>query len=53
MANIDREDILILTTAAKCRSCHCECHCASDMHIPSDELDAGGPCVCEECKHEI
>ena len=50
---MNKDSYLILTEAAKCTSCHCDCHCADDIHTPSDELDKGGPCVCEECKHEI
>jgi len=48
-----KETPYILTEAAKCTSCHCDCHCDEQLHISSDELDAGGPCVCEECKHDI
>ena len=51
--DIDRNSVLLLTKAAKCTSCHCDCHCDEQLHISSDELDAGGPCVCEECKHDI
>ena len=51
MADIDREDILVLTKEVKqCSKCHCDCHCESVMHTPSDELDTGGPCVCDDCK---
>ena len=50
MAQIDKHDI---TNDAECKHCFHECHCDETLHISSDELDAGGPCVCEECKHEI
>ena len=50
--NIDREDILVLTKEVKqCSNCHCDCHCNTELHTPSDELDTGGPCVCDECYH--
>ena len=52
MADIDKDSTLILDIPAECTSCHCDCHCDSDIHTPSDELDTGGPCVCEECKHD-
>ena len=48
---VDRTDILVLTKeVSQCSNCKCDCHCESDMHIPSDELDSGGPCVCDDCK---
>ena len=50
--DIDRNTVLRLETPAKCDKCHCDCHCADDIHISNDELDTGGPCVCEECKHD-
>ena len=38
----------------KCKNCQCDCHCDSPMHLPPDELDKGGACVCDncECKNE-
>ena len=49
--DIDREDILILTDeVTQCANCKCNCHCNEELHTPSDELDTGGPCVCEDCK---
>ena len=53
MADIDKDSTLILDIPAECTSCHHECHCDETLHISSDELDTGGPCTCEECKHEI
>jgi len=51
MADIDRKDVLVLTKEVKqCSNCHCNCHCESELHTPSDELDTGGPCVCDDCK---
>jgi hypothetical protein len=47
------EQPLILDIPAECTSCHCNCHCDETLHISSDELDTGGPCTCEECKHEV
>ena len=44
-------EILVLTETVKCSKCNCDCHCESDLHLPSDELDTGGPCVCDECYH--
>ena len=46
----NREDVLILNEPIKCSDCHCDCHCDSELHTPNDELDTGGPCVCENCK---
>ncbi len=37
---------------AKCKNCHCDCHCDSAMHLPKDELDKGGACTCENCTCE-
>ena len=34
----------------KCKNCNCDCHCDSEMHLPSDELDKGGACFCDDCK---
>jgi len=51
IADIDRDTVLVLTKEVKqCSKCHCDCHCESVMHTPSDELDTGGPCVCDDCK---
>ena len=51
--SIDREDVLILTKeVTQCAKCHCECHCNEELHTPSNELDSGGPCVCEDCQCE-
>ena len=37
MANIDRKNILVLTEEVKqCSKCHCDCHCESELHTPSD-----------------
>ena len=38
----------------KCKNCHCDRNCDSPMHLPPDELDKGGACVCDncECKNE-
>ena len=44
-------EILVLTETVKCSKCNCDCHCESELHVPSDELDTGGPCVCDECYH--
>ena len=49
MADKD-SDVLVLTDPVKCSKCNCDCHCESDMHIPSDELDSGGPCTCDDCE---
>ena len=49
MADRDSE-VLVLTDPVKCSKCNCDCHCESDMHIPSDELDSGGPCTCDDCE---
>ena len=35
---------------SNCKDCHCECHCNDILHNPSDTLDGGGLCPCEECK---
>ena len=35
---------------AKCKNCQCDCHCDSGMHLPEDNLDKGGACVCDNCK---
>ena len=32
-----------------CNACHCDCHCDSEMHVPSNELDNGGTCTCDKC----
>ena len=49
--DIDRNDTLILTQEVKtCNSCGCDCHCENNLHTPNDELDSGGPCVCDDCK---
>ena len=50
--NIDKETPLVLTNEVKqCSNCHCDCHCNTELHTPSNELDTGGPCVCDECYH--
>ena len=49
MADKD-SDVLVLTDPVKCSKCNCDCHCESDMHVPSDEMDAGGPCTCDDCE---
>jgi hypothetical protein len=36
----------------KCKNCHCNCHCDSAIHLPKDELDKGGACVCDTCNCE-
>jgi len=49
--SIDREDALVLTNeVTQCSKCHCDCHCESELHLPKEELDTGGPCGCDECK---
>ena len=49
--NIDKETPLVLTNEVKqCSNCHCDCHCNTELHTPSNELDTGGPCVCDDCK---
>ena len=48
--DIDRETILVLDEPIKCSKCNCDCHCDSELHTPNDELDTGGPCVCDDCK---
>ena len=35
---------------AKCKNCHCDCHCDSAMHLPKDDLDKGGACTCDNCE---
>ena len=36
---ISRDDVLVLTDEVqKCSKCNCDCHCESDMHVPSDEM---------------
>ena len=35
---------------SKCKNCKCDCHCDSAMHLPENELDKGGPCVCDNCE---
>ena len=50
MVNRD-SDILVLKETVKCSSCNCDCHCEDNLHTPNDELDTGGPCVCDECYH--
>ena len=48
---IDRDSVLVLTEEVKtCKSCGCDCHCKDNLHTPNDELDSGGPCVCEDCE---
>ena len=27
-----------------------DCHCKDNLHTPNDELDSGGPCVCDDCR---
>ena len=49
MVNRD-SDILVLKETVKCSSCNCDCHCEDNLHTPNDELDTGGPCVCDDCK---
>ena len=44
MAMIDREDVLTLTTVAKCDICHHDCHCKDGLHA-----DEYGLCTCEFC----
>ena len=46
MAQIDRDDILTLTTVAKCDICHHDCHCNDGLHA-----DEYGICTCEKCEH--
>ena len=43
-------EILLLTETVKCSKCNCDCHCESELHVPSDELDTGGPCGCDDCQ---
>ena len=33
-----------------CTKCNCECHCDMDLHVPNNELDTGGPCICMKCE---
>ena len=33
-----------------CIKCNCECHCDMDLHVPTNDLDTGGPCICEQCE---
>ena len=35
---------------SKCKNCHCDCHCDSIMHLPENDLDKGGACVCDNCE---
>ena len=35
---------------SKCKNCQCDCHCDSPMHLPKNELDKGGACVCDNCE---
>ena len=49
MVNRD-SDILVLKETVKCSNCNCDCHCEDNLHTPNDELDTGGPCVCDDCK---
>jgi len=45
------KDILILTDeVTQCANCNCNCHCNEELHLPSDELDKGGACGCDDCK---
>ena len=48
--DIDRETVLVLNDPVKCSKCNCDCHCENNLHTPNDELDSGGPCVCDDCK---
>lgn len=34
----------------KCTQCNCDCHCNKELHVPTDTLDTGGACVCDDCK---
>ena len=36
--------------ANKCKNCHCDCHCKSELHVPDSSLDTGGACTCENCE---
>jgi len=45
-SSMDKES----TETIKCSECHCDCHCNDPLHTPNDELDSGGPCVCDDCK---
>ena len=48
---VSRDDVLVLTDEVqKCSKCNCDCHCESAMHVPSDEMDTGGPCTCDHCE---
>ena len=47
MAQIDRDDVLLLTEVAECDKCHHECHCDEDLHA-----DEYGICTCEKCYHK-
>ena len=47
---IDRETVLVLNEPVKCSKCNCDCHCENNLHTPNDELDSGGPCVCDDCQ---
>ena len=35
---------------SKCKNCQCDCHCDTPMHLPKNELDKGGACVCDNCE---
>ena len=48
--DIDRETVLVLNDPVKCSKCNCDCHCETNLHTPNDELDSGGPCVCDDCR---
>ena len=37
-------------STSKCSKCNCDCHCDTELHTPGNELDTGGPCVCEACE---
>ena len=48
---IDRDSVLVLTQEVKTsKSCGCDCPCKDNLHTPNDELDSGGPCVCDDCR---
>ena len=47
---VSRDDVLVLTEEVKCSKCNCDCHCESEMHVLTDDLDRGGPCTCDDCQ---
>ena len=47
---VSRDDVLVLTEEVKCSKCNCDCHCDSEMHVLTDDLDRGGPCTCDDCQ---